>query len=148
MRLAGAGQGCLGWYQFVFRAAWLVCLFALKLMWWVCVCVCVYKYIFKTYTPKYVWEDVAQTHPPLRLIESFRGEKTGSLRESTRLSCPATINLSVAEKTTHIYSTHTQLSNMRVIALRVCVCARTSVLWHVEIPKALAKSFSVPDPSL
>lgn len=29
----GAGQGCLGRYQFVFHATRLVCLFTLKLMW-------------------------------------------------------------------------------------------------------------------
>ncbi len=128
--VCGAGQGCLARYPFVFHATWLVCLFTLKLMWWVCV------YMYSRHRPLYVcvcvWECVSVRRwgsdtSPLRLIESFRRENR-LLKRKHKTLLPCYNKPVKGKQTTHSHThthkthTHTRLSNIRAIGLCVCVC--------------------------
>lgn len=109
-------------------------------------------YVFKTQTPMCVCERRRGSDTfPLRLIESFRRENRPLKRKhKALLPCynkPVRgRQMTHAHTHAHTYDAHTQLSNVRVIGW--CVCEKTSVPWLVEIPKALAKTFSLPAPSL
>lgn len=86
---------------------------------------------------------------PSRLIEFYRRENRLLERKKhkTLLLC---YNKPVSGRQTTQRRAHTQLSTLRAIevCVRVCFGVKASMPWHVEIPKALAKFPTLPQPSL